>query len=67
MTSAPAASYPAADRAAASRRALDRLAAHQGEEARRCYRDDAHYRSLEPERGIGDRTPGARPANGPNR
>lgn len=66
VTSAPAISYPAADRAAASRRALDRLAAQQGGEARRCCRDDAHYRSLEPERGIGDRTPGAPPANAPS-
>jgi len=57
VTSAPAISYPAADRAAASRRALDRLAAQQGGEARRCCRDDAHYRSLEPERGIGDAPP----------
>jgi hypothetical protein len=60
VTSAPAICYPAVDRAAASRRALDRLAAQQRDEAHRCYRDDARYRSLEPERGIGDRTPGAR-------
>jgi hypothetical protein len=42
VTSAPAICYPVVDRATASRRALDRLAAQQGEEAGRCYRDDAH-------------------------
>jgi hypothetical protein len=64
VTSAPEISYLAADRAAASRRALDRLAAQQEGEARRCCREDAHYRSLE--LGIGDRTLGAPPANAPS-
>lgn len=67
MTSAPAICYPAVDRATASRRALDRLPPRRARWPAAATEPTPRYRSLEPERGIGDRNPGRTAGERPNR